>query len=132
MTTDAPPLGRTRLSLYYLAGYSLPSGLALLFAPALTLKLLFSNGHYSELIVRLVGIPLACLGVIVVQLIRHRVAVLYPTTLAVRVFILASVGWLYSLSGDPMFLALLGVVGFGFVLTLSCYLLDRSAARAAA
>jgi hypothetical protein len=34
--------------------------------------------------VRLVGIPLACLGVFIVQLIRHRVAALYPTTLLDR------------------------------------------------
>src|SRR5437870_1970915 len=113
---------RTRLSLFYLAGYSLPSGLALLFAPALTLKLLFSNGHYPDVIVRMVGVPLASLGVFIVQTVRYRLTMLYPTTLLVRSFILVSLAWLYSMSGDPMFLALIGVVGFGFLLTGTCYL----------
>jgi hypothetical protein len=70
---------------------------------------------------------LVCLGVFVVQTIRHRLAVLYPTTLGVRVFILGSLGWLYGMSGDPMFLVLIGVVGFGFLFTLTSYLIDRRA-----
>jgi len=123
-------LGRTRLSLFYLAGYTLPSGLALLLAPALTLKLLFTSGHYPDPIVRLTGVVLFALGVFVLQTIRHRLAVLYPTTLIVRSVILVVLGGLYWMSGDPLFLVLVGVVGFGFVLTLSCWLLDRRTATA--
>src|SRR5579859_143167 len=120
-------MGRTRYSLFYLAGYTVPSGLALLFAPALTVKLLFSSGHYPDVILRLVGIVLFALGVFVVQTVRHRLAVLYPTTLFVRSAILLALGWLYFMSRDPMFLVLVGVVGFGFVLTMSCWLIDRRA-----
>src|SRR5207247_735630 len=47
---------RTRLSLFYLIGYLVPSGLAFLLAPQLTLKLLFSNGSYGDVMPRLVGV----------------------------------------------------------------------------
>ena len=38
---------RTYLSLYYLAGYLLPAGLALLFVPEFATKLLLSNQPYD-------------------------------------------------------------------------------------
>src|SRR5687767_2472918 len=120
---------RTRWSLFYLAGYSLPSGLALMAAPGQVTKMLLSNGSYPDVIVRMVGVPLACLGIFVVQMIRHRVEALYSTTLFVRVFIISSLLGLYLSSGDPMFLVLIGIVGLGFGLTLTSYLLDRRDAR---
>ena len=49
---------RTRLSLYYLIGYLVPGGLALLAFPRLTLKLFFSNTDYGDVLPRLVGTPL--------------------------------------------------------------------------
>jgi len=39
---------RTRLSLFYLAGYLIPAGLLLLFAPTFALRLLLSNGEYGD------------------------------------------------------------------------------------
>ena len=125
-------MNRTRLSLFYLAGYSLPSGLMLMAAPQLVTKLLFSNGTYPDVIVRMVGVPLASLGVFIVQLIRHRVEALYSTTLLVRAFIITSLLGLYAESRDPMFLSLVAVVGFGFVFTLSSWLADRRAKPVAA
>src|SRR5687767_14527229 len=124
-------MNRTRLSLFYLAGYSLPSGLALIAAPQLVTKLLFSNGTYPDVIIRMVGVPLASLGVFIVQLIRHRVEALYSTTLLVRVFIITCLLGLFAESRDPMFLSLVGVVGFGFVFTLVSWLADRRKAVAA-
>ena len=122
-------MNRTRLSLFYLAGYSLPSGLMLIAAPQLVTKLLFSNGTYPDVIIRMVGVPLASLGVFIVQLIRHRVEALYTTTLVVRAFILTCLVAFWFESHDPMFLSLVGVVGFGFVFTLSSVLADRRAPK---
>jgi uncharacterized protein YjeT (DUF2065 family) len=122
---------RTRWSLFYLAGYALPSGLMLMAAPQLVTKMLFSNGTYPDVIIRMVGVPLACLGIFIVQLIRHRAENLYSTTLLVRVFIISSFVGLYVSSSDPMFLSLIGIVGLGFVLTLTGFLLDRREAQAA-
>jgi len=113
--------------MYYLAGYVLPAALALLLIPQTAVKLLFSNGEYPDVILRMVGVPLFGLGVFVVQIIRHRLIILYPTTLLIRAFICVSFAFLYASSSDPMFLVLIGVVGFGLLLTGTSYWMDRRA-----
>jgi hypothetical protein len=116
---------KTRLSLYYLAGYLLVAGVALIFVPQFALKLLLSNGSYGDIFPRLTGILLLSLGILIVQFIRLRVEVMYSTTLIVRALILITLVGLYIISHDPFFLVLVGVVGLGFVLTGISYLQDR-------
>lgn len=116
---------RTRLSLYYLAAYLLGAGVALIFAPSLALTLLFANGHYGDVMPRLLGVVLLALGIVIVQIIRHSLEVLYPTTLIVRTFIMAVLVGLLIYSHDPLFISLLVVVGFGMILTGTSYALDR-------
>ncbi len=117
---------RTRLSLFYLAGYLLPTGLLLLVAPGLTLRLLLSNGDYgSDVFVRVAGLLLLAVGFIVVQIIRYRAEVLYLTTLMVRAVLLIGFLGFYLYTSDPLFLVILGVVGLGFILTGTSYWLDR-------
>ena len=116
---------KTRYSLFYVAGYLLFAGVLLLAAPQTTLSLLQSNGTYGEVMPRLVGVVLIALGLVVVQIIRHRVEALYTTTVSVRLFILAALSGLYVAYRDPLFLILVGVVGFGVILTSTSYLLDR-------
>jgi hypothetical protein len=116
---------RTNLSLIYVAAYLLGAGIFLVLAPRLALELLFSTGNYGEILPQLLGLLLIGLGIFIVQIIRHRVAALYTTTLAVRlVFCLGFIA-LYARSRDPLFLVLLAVVGLGFLATTICYLLDR-------
>src|ERR1700694_2368061 len=124
-------MNRTRLSLFYLTGYLTFSGLALLLAPQLTLKLLFSNSSYGDVMPRLVGMFVLTLGVLVAQIIRLRVEVLYTTLLAVRGLILVVLLSLLLYSGDPLFIVLMAVVGLGVVLTATSYWLDRQARLAA-
>ena len=116
---------KTRLSLFYLVGYLFPSGLGLLVAPRMTAKLLLSNAEYDTIMLRLAGMFLVGLGIIVTQLIRLRNEALYPTTLVVRAFFCVCIVVFYFLSGDPLFLMMLGIVGLGLILTGSCYLADR-------
>jgi uncharacterized membrane protein len=116
---------RTRLSLYYLAGYLLFAGVALIAAPSFALKLLLSNGSYGDVLPRLLGVVLLALGILVAQMLRLCLKQLYTTTLAVRAIILAVLVWLYAMSSDPFFLVLVGVVGLGVVFTGASYLLDR-------
>ncbi len=116
---------RTNRSLYYLAGYLIVAGLALMAAPQLVLRLLFSNGDYGDVLPRLLGTVLLALGILIAQLIRHRVEVLYSTTLVVRAIILVVLVSLFAYSRDPFFLVLVGVVGLGVIFTGSSYLLDR-------
>jgi uncharacterized membrane protein YoaK (UPF0700 family) len=119
-------LPRTRLSLLYLAGYLIPTGIAFLAVPQLTLKLLLSNGDYGDVFPRLVGAILIVLGVIIAQIIRFRLYQLYTTAIATRLLLLGTLVGLYVYKGDPLFLVLFGVVAFGVVLTSVSYLIDRS------
>jgi uncharacterized protein YjeT (DUF2065 family) len=116
---------RTRLSLYYLATYLIGAGIALIFAPSLALTLLFANGHYGDVMPRLLGVVLLALGIVIVQIIRHSLEVLYPTTLIVRTFIMAVLVGILIYSHDPLFISLMVVVGFGMILTGTSYVLDR-------
>lgn len=118
---------RTRLSLFYLAGYLLPTGLALVVQPRTTMRLLQAQGDYGDALPRFVGILLLALGIIVIHMIRVRADAMYPGTLAARVVILAGLVGLYGQTRDPFFVVVAGVVALGFVLTLGSYLADRRA-----
>jgi len=80
---------------------------------------------------RLAGGLILALGLLVVQIIRHRVDVLYPSTVGVRFVLLAVLGWLYARTSDPFFLVVMGVVGLGVLLTGSSLLLARRQTPAA-
>ena len=116
---------RTRLSLYYLAGYLIPAGLMLLLLGNGALTLLGSDRDYGPHVTRVLGIMLLVLGVLIVQFIRHRVEALYSTIVVVRFGILATLLGVYANSGDPVWLVLTVVVGIGVVLTGTSILLDR-------
>ena len=118
---------RTHLSLFYLAGYLLPAGTLLLLVPDVATKLLLSNRTYDDAPFRLAGVALIGLGILVVQMIRYRLEVLYPTTIVIRLLISATLLSLYFRTSDPFFLVVLAVVVIGIVLTGSSYLLDRRA-----
>lgn len=116
---------KTRLSLFYVAAYLLIGGTGFLFFPRGTLTLFFSNGNYSDVMVRVMGVFLLSVAMIVIQIIRLRAAFLYPTTLAVRTLILAAFTSFYVMYGDPMFVIIIVVVGIGFVMTLISYISER-------
>lgn len=121
---------RTHLSLYYLAGYLLPAGTLLLLVPDVATKLLLSNRTYDDAPFRLAGVLLIGLGILVVQMIRHRLEVLYPTTILIRLLISATLIWLYLRTSDPFFLVVLLVVVIGIGLTAASFVLDRRRAVA--
>ena len=116
---------RTNLSLYYLAGYLLPAGVLLVFVPEFATKLLLSNTTYDYAPFRLAGVLLFVIGIIIVQIIRHRLTMLYTTTLLARALISVTLLWLYALTSDPFFLVILVVVLIGVALTGLSYYLDR-------
>lgn len=116
---------RTRLSLYYLCGYLLFGGFLFLLFPAEGLKLFLSNATYGDVFPRVAGMALAGLGMTVLAIIITRSEKMYSATLIIRPFFLACLASFYWLTDDPLFLVLFAIVGFGFVLTLTSYLLDR-------
>ena len=88
-------------------------------------NLLLSNRDYDDAPFRLVGVLLIVLGLIVVQIIRHRLEVLYTTTLVARVLISLTLIAIYVETDDPFFLVILAIVVFGIALTGWSYLSDR-------
>ena len=118
----------TRLSFFYLVGYLTLGGLGLLFAPMLALQLLGATGSYPAVLVRFMGSLLLALGILVAQIVRHRVEALYPTTLVVRIVLVATMVALYAASRDTLFLVLTGIVGLGMALTSTGFVVDRRAA----
>jgi len=115
----------TRYSLVYLASYLSLTGAAFVLVPRRALDLLLATGSYDDAFVRFVGAFMIALGTIVVQIIRHRLEVLYSTTLAVRAFFLVVIMGLYLETRDRMFLVILGVVALGVALTLIGYVVER-------
>jgi hypothetical protein len=63
-SAESHELPRTRLSLYYLVGYTLPVGVALMFVPQMTMKLLLTNHAYDDLGLRMFGVLLFSLGLL--------------------------------------------------------------------
>ena len=116
---------KIRLSLFYLGSYLTIIGFGLLFAPHGTLKLLQSNGDYGNIFPRVAGMLMSGLGLSVFGMIRARSSELYPATLLMRVYFIACIVAFYAMTGDPLFLVLVGIVGLGFGLTLFSYLTDR-------
>lgn len=117
---------RTNLSLYYLAGYLVPAGLFLLFIPEFATKLLLSNRTYGDYApFHLAGVLLLVIGILIIQIIRHKLEMLYSTTLVARALISATLLWLFLTTGDPFFAVILVIVLVGVALTGFSYLLDR-------
>lgn len=118
-------MNKTRKSLFYVAGYLLGGGSGLLFFPRLTLKLFLAKSTSDDIFIRMLGIMLLALGMIVVQIIRHRVEVLYPTTIFVRVGILTGMVVLYAVYRDPLMIVLATIVGIGLAMTTMSYCRDK-------
>jgi uncharacterized protein YjeT (DUF2065 family) len=118
-------MNRTRLSLLYLASYLWGGGIGLVIAPQLSATLLQSNATYPDVMLRSLGMLMITLGILVVQIIRHRVEILYLTTLMARIFLCICFVAFFFVVRDPFFLVLLGIVGFGVLLTGSNYLSEK-------
>lgn len=103
--------------------------MALLFAPQTALGALLATGHDENAFVRFVGAFMVALAVLVVQIIRHRLAVLYTTTIGVRLFFLVAIAGLYLDLRDQLFLIVFAVVAVGVLLTVGCHLSERQGSR---
>jgi hypothetical protein len=122
-------LPRTRLSLYYLVGYTLPVGVALMSLPQMTMKLLLTNHVYDDLGLRMFGVLLFSLGMLASGLIVNKASSVYTGTLFVRAFIIAALFVLYSQYRDPALLAINLVVAVGWTLTFLSWRKDRAEQR---
>jgi hypothetical protein len=115
----------SKLSLYYLVGYLCVGGVGLAAQPQLALHLLQSNGDYGSILPRMVGVLMLGMAMLVTQIMRHGIHTLYPTAMAVRTMFCAAMLWLFTLSHDPLFVTLFGIIGTGVILTATGYAIDR-------
>jgi len=92
----------TGISLFYLMGYLLLGGFGLLFFPNAMLNILYSNGEYSDMMVRLIGAFMIALGLVVSRTIQLRLVVLYSLTLVVRILLVSIIGSFYLIYKDPL------------------------------
>jgi hypothetical protein len=129
-SAESHELPRTRLSLYYLVGYTLPVGVALMFVPQMTMKLLLTNHAYDDLGIRMFGVLLFSLGLLAAGLIINKASRVYTGTLFVRGFIIAALFVLYSQYRDPALLAINLVVAVGWTLTFLSWRKDKAEERA--
>lgn len=120
-------MNKTRLSLFYLAGYLWVGGVGLLFSPQPVANLFLSNTDYPAVMLQALGMFMVGLGIIVVQIIRLNVSALYPTTLIARLFFCACLLFFFFTTRDPFFLVLFGIVVLGVLITGSVYFLERRA-----
>ena len=118
-------MNRTRLSLFYLAGYLIPTGLGLLLAPQYFIRLLLSNQQYSDAFPQFAGILMVGLGIVVLTVILYGNPIFYRMTLIVRIVLWTGIFSIWLRSRDPFFIVVLCVLGFGIVLTGSFYIADR-------
>ncbi len=128
-TRTGPTSMRANRTLYYPTFYLIVGGLALLIAPRFGLMLMLSNGDYGDVFPRLAGALLIGLGVIVAQVARYRLAVLYPTLVGIRVIFCLSHIFLFAKTGDPLFIVLFVMVGGGAVATAIALRRDRQSVR---
>ena len=128
-SAESHELPRTRLSLYYLVGYTLPVGAALMFVPQMTMSLLLTNHAYDDLGLRMFGVLLFSLGILALGLIVNRASSVYTGTLLVRGFIIAALFVLYFQYRDPALLVINMVVAVGFTLTFLSWRKDKAEAR---
>jgi len=104
-----------RLTFIYLGSYLVIGGLGFLLAPALTLRLLFAQGNYGDVMPRVVGVFMAALGGAVIQFLRAGDYRYYGYTIAARVFIVAALTALYLTTRDPLFVAMDAIVLVGLI-----------------
>jgi hypothetical protein len=128
VTKETETVPKTRRTLFYLAGYLLLTGLALIFIPQQFLKLLFANHEYPSAFVQFSGILMIGLSVVVMNIIKFGNRILYRTTLMARIPMWILTLGLYFYTGETFFIVVLCVLGLGIVLTGTAYLSERGKA----
>lgn len=118
-------MDKTRKTLFYPLFYILTSGLSMLFAPQLALKLMFSNGTYEDTFIMMTGAILLGLWAFLFQVVRHRVSELYSTAIWVRIMFCSAYAWLYMRTSDPFFLVVIAIVAPGLIVTSIVYSQER-------
>jgi len=106
------------MSLFYLTAYLFPLATGLLISPTGTFHWLGSKAEHVTIAWRLFGGLLLVLTIVVVWLIREHRSAAYINTAIVRMVFVALFCYLVGKTGNPAYLLILVVLGFGEAWTL--------------
>lgn len=104
-----------KLSFGYLVAYLAVGGLGLALMPTMALQLLFSNGTYDDIMVRMTGMFMCVLSFLIYNMLRFEDWKYYPLTIYARSGIVLFLVFLYIRSGDPLFITVIGIVLIGLI-----------------
>jgi hypothetical protein len=126
-----PALPRLRASLFYVLTYLSLVGGGLLFWPRWTLAALRATGPYDDVFPRVTGMLFVGLAMVLAAILVFRVRALYVGTIFVRFFFAVCTFCFWRLTGDPFFLVMLAIDGFGLLLSSTGLLIDLRVQRSA-
>ncbi len=115
-----------RLSLIYPAVYLLVGGLAAMVFPGWLVHFFLSPFSYPEVAVRFVGVLSFVLGFLIALVVYKRLEALYLPLLGLRLFVGLWLLVFYFSQKDIMFLIMFIVGGFGVLLSLASFMLDKN------
>ena len=124
MGQEHSDLRRTRASLFYLIAYLFPLAVGLLISPTDTFHLLGSRAEHATTAWRLFGGLLLLLAILVVRLIRKHLSAAYINTAIGRMLFVALFSYLVGKTGNPAYVLILIVLGFGEAWTLVALAVD--------
>lgn len=116
---------RTRHSLYFAAGYLYFGGAGFLLLPSLMLDILFAEGIYSMVTLRVIGALMLSLAIVVTRVIEHEIEALYIQFFYSRLPVMACLAYVYWDSLDRMWLIMLVLVLTGWLYSWLAYRLDQ-------
>lgn len=97
----------------------------MLLAPSLVLAVLFAEGIYSEISLRVIGALMLSLAIVVTGVIEFRVEQLYLQLIYALVPAILGLAYVYWDSLDRMWLISLLIVLAGWFVSVGAFLLDR-------
>ena len=117
-----------RIAFVYLISYLAVAAVGFGLFPALTLKLILSNGDYGVIMPRLLGAMMGVLSFLLFMIYRKGDWQRYsPFTMMARTPLVLFIFYLYYLSRDPMFLIINAIILLGLITTAIGTALHRSA-----
>lgn len=118
---------RTRKSFYFAAGYLYLGGAGFLLYPPAMLAILFAEGIYSEVTLRMIGAMMLTLAVLLSGIIEREADMLCRQVILAGIPAVVALAFVYWDSLDRMWLiALIFVLG-GWLASVFSYMLDRRA-----
>ena len=118
---------RTRKSFYYAAGYLYFGGAGFLLYPPMMLAVLFSEGIYSEVALRMIGAMMLSLAILFTGIIEREAEVVYRHAILAGIPAVLALAFVYWYSLDRMWLIALILVLGGWLVSVFSYMLDRRA-----